>query len=239
MAGRISYYGNIVKDGLVLDLDAAKRDSYPGTGTAWNDISGFQNNGVLTNGPTFNSDKTGSIVFDGTNDYAPLSSHIPITNIFTINVWCSFNELGFIGPSYTKRKTLISYDYSYLPNRGFCFIGSANNGSDFFISLGNDQKAAVSTTGYITLNTPMMLTVVVNANNSLIKLYKNGSEVNYVTQTDANIILSYTTLPNIGVMLPFGQNFMNGGIYNINIYNRALSTAEVLQNYNATKGRYL
>ncbi len=33
MAGRIAYYGNIVKDGLVLDLDAAKKDSYPGSGT--------------------------------------------------------------------------------------------------------------------------------------------------------------------------------------------------------------
>ena len=69
MAGRIAYYGNIVKDGLVLDLDAAKKDSYPGTGTAWNDISGNRNNGTLTNGPTFNSSNGGSIVFDGTNDY--------------------------------------------------------------------------------------------------------------------------------------------------------------------------
>ena len=68
MAGRISYYGNIVKDGLVLDLDAAKRDSYPGVGTAWNDISGFRNNGTLVNGPTYNPTNAGSIVFDGASD---------------------------------------------------------------------------------------------------------------------------------------------------------------------------
>ena len=68
MAGRVAYYGNIVKNGLILDMDAAKRDSYPGTGTAWNDISGFQYNGTLTNGPTFNSSNGGSIVFDGVDD---------------------------------------------------------------------------------------------------------------------------------------------------------------------------
>ena len=54
MSGRISYYGNIVKDGLVLCLDAAKKDSYPRSGTLWNDISGGQRNGTLINGPTFN-----------------------------------------------------------------------------------------------------------------------------------------------------------------------------------------
>jgi hypothetical protein len=229
---------NIVTEGLVLYLDAANTKSYPGSGTTWTDVSKGGNNGTLTNGPTFNSGNGGSIVFDGVNDYVPLSSHIPITNIFTINVWCVFNELGFTGPGFTKRKTLISYDYPYAANRGFCFIGSANNGSDFFISLGQDQKFTSSTTGYVTLNTPIMLTAVANAGNSLMKLYKNGSEVNYNVQADANINLSYTSLPNIGVMLPSGQNFMNGGIYNINIYNRALTAQEVLQNYNATKTRF-
>ena len=61
MAGRIAYYGGIVTNGLVLDLDAAKKDSYPGTGTSWRNIAGNSNNGTLTNGPTFNSNNGGSI----------------------------------------------------------------------------------------------------------------------------------------------------------------------------------
>jgi hypothetical protein len=60
---------NIVTDGLVLYLDAANQKSYPGTGTTWNDLSGNGNNGTLVNGPTFNSDNNGSIVFDGVDDY--------------------------------------------------------------------------------------------------------------------------------------------------------------------------
>ena len=65
--------GKIVTNGLVLSLDAADRNSYPGTGTTWRDMSGNGNNGTLTDGPTFNSNNGGSIVFDGTNDYVALT----------------------------------------------------------------------------------------------------------------------------------------------------------------------
>jgi len=61
--------GEIVTNGLVLALDAANVKSYPGSGTAWADKSGLNNNTTLTNGPTFNSGKGGYIVFDGQNDY--------------------------------------------------------------------------------------------------------------------------------------------------------------------------
>ena len=89
MAGRIAYYGNIVKDGLVFCLDAAKVDSYPGAGTAWNDISGFQRNGVLTNGPSYNSDNRGSIVLDGSNDFVTFGNvaALNFTTAFSIGCW--------------------------------------------------------------------------------------------------------------------------------------------------------
>jgi hypothetical protein len=119
-------------------------------------------------------------------------------------------------------------------------VGTANNGTDFFISFGTDQKYASSTTGYISLNTPMMLTVVANAGNELIRLYKNDTEVNYVGRTDANLPVFYNTLPAIGwwPQISFQRNYMNGLIYNIVVYNRALTASEILQNYNATKSRF-
>jgi len=46
----LAYGGAIVRDGLVLALDAADRNSYPGTGTTWYDLSGNGNNGTLNNG---------------------------------------------------------------------------------------------------------------------------------------------------------------------------------------------
>ena len=87
-------FGNgprIVTNGLVLSLDAADRNSYPGSGTTWRDMSGNGNNGTLTNGPTFSSANGGSIVFDGTNDYAT-TNYIPLfVNDFCISFWVKFN----------------------------------------------------------------------------------------------------------------------------------------------------
>ena len=232
MAGRIAYYGNIVKDGLVLNLDAAKVDSYPGSGTTWRDISGFQNNGTLTNGPTFNSDNYGSILLDGSNDYITTTSIISLSNTFTVNAWVKVTSLS---PNSSTRRTIITNDYPYLANRGFFFSASGNNGSDFFISLGNDQKIAVTTTGVIIANTICMLTARVNGTDP-IRLYKNGVETSYAVQNDGNVALTYlgpTVFGIRGANDPFA-----GNMYNIQIYNRALSATEVLQNYNATKGRY-
>ena len=59
---------DIIEDGLVFCLDAANINSYPKTGTTTSDLAGA-NDGTLTNGPTFDSDNRGGIVFDGSNDY--------------------------------------------------------------------------------------------------------------------------------------------------------------------------
>jgi hypothetical protein len=91
MATRYNYTGGIVTNGLVLNLDAAKVDSYPGTGTTWRDISGNNNNGTLTNGPTLTgSGKNLAITFDGTNDYTEILDNSIIdfgTSDFTSNIW--------------------------------------------------------------------------------------------------------------------------------------------------------
>ena len=63
----MNYGPKITTNGLVLCVDAADKNSYPGSGTAWNDIGGQGYTGTLTNGPTFNSSNNGSIVFDGTD----------------------------------------------------------------------------------------------------------------------------------------------------------------------------
>jgi hypothetical protein len=220
MAGRVAYYGNIVKDGLILDLDAAKRGSYPGTGTTWNDISGFQYNGTLTNGPTFNSSNGGSIVFDGVDDTCKINSNVNITpglGNFTLDLW--INPVTFNTP--------FSPIYVTALSNGL-WIGT--NNTNFVIrayAISNLLTYAVLPT----LNT--WTNVIISRNSTTFFLYYNGVQVSTSTAT---------------------QNFVQGDIYlasdnggtltNIKIsstkyYNRALSSTEVLQNYNATKGRYI
>ena len=52
----LAHSPRIITDGLVLCLDAGNTKSYPGSGTAWSDLSGQGNNGTLTNGPTYSSE---------------------------------------------------------------------------------------------------------------------------------------------------------------------------------------
>ncbi len=82
---------NIITNGLILELDAANRKSYPGSGTTWTDLSGNGNTGTLTNGPTFSSANGGSIVFDGVDDYVNCgnasSLNFERTNSFSFCFW--------------------------------------------------------------------------------------------------------------------------------------------------------
>src|SRR6056300_55844 len=69
MATRYNYTGGIVTDGLVLHLDAAKRDSYPGSGTTWYDLSGNGAHSITQTTPTHTFDgKQSYFSFDGTDD---------------------------------------------------------------------------------------------------------------------------------------------------------------------------
>ena len=64
---------DIVDDGLVFAIDAGSARSYPGSGTAVNDLVST-NNGALVNGVGYNSANGGSFTFDGTDDYINLST---------------------------------------------------------------------------------------------------------------------------------------------------------------------
>jgi hypothetical protein len=82
-------YENIVTDGLVMNLDAGFVGSYPTTASTWYDISGNNNSGSLTNGPTFNPANSGSIVFDGADDFVSIIE----TNLtdWSVSAWFKYN----------------------------------------------------------------------------------------------------------------------------------------------------
>jgi hypothetical protein len=224
MAGRVAYYGNIVKDGLVLDLDAAKRDSYPGSGTAWNDVSGFQNNGTLVNGPTFNPNDGGSIVLDGVDDFisgSTLTNLLKGNTTFTLTVWIYPTNLS--DATYT---TLVD-----TPNPRQLCLWMGTNGNGQYFGLGGSSNAYLTNFNWEN-NKWQMVTIIANPSNG--QVVKNNYQVS-------------ETIGNNGIFtqqLTFGNNPSGGGVnmqgrYGaIQFYNRALSATEVTQNYNALKGRY-
>jgi hypothetical protein len=86
----------IVTNGLILNIDAGNMASYPGTGTAWTDLSGLNNTVTLVNGTTYSSANGGTMVFDGVNDYGvgAYNSNLDLsTNNFTLEGW--FNSTSF------------------------------------------------------------------------------------------------------------------------------------------------
>jgi len=236
MAGRVAYYGNIVKDGLILDMDAAKRDSYPGTGTTWNDISGFQTNGTLTNGPTFNSANGGSIVFDGVDDYVGRNTSINTGQNFSVFAWVKPGAINV-------RNGIVGNSYPYNSLVGWYFATATNYGgtlNTFFISIGGDNAYRTANNNSIILNTWNYMGGTVTNGGQDIKLYVNGIETGYGGGTLSSNTVAYTT-PEFYVGRRHSANpeSFNGSIAYTQIYNRALSSTEVLQNYNATKGRYI
>jgi hypothetical protein len=219
MATNYNYFGGIVTNGLVLNLDAAKVASYSGTGTSWNDISGNNNNGTLTNGPTFSGiGKQASIVFDGVDDLIKINNGngINIGNIFTTFVWVKFNSYNTV--------LLGSNDFA---DSGYpLYVENANN---LYIAAGSIFTGI--TTANLSTNQWFYLTVV--RNNTSIIWYKNGINIGTATlgSSSSNILKSVGDYNNRGFPL-------NGNIASTQIYNRALSADEVSQNFNALRGRY-
>ena len=97
----------IVTSGLVLCLDAANRKSYPGTGTAWTDLSGRGNNGTLTNmdGTNFNSANGGSLTFDGSNEFVNCGT-INLQQNFSLEIW-AYHTLKSFDKNHTNLDDLI------------------------------------------------------------------------------------------------------------------------------------
>lgn len=92
-----NYSPKIVTDGLVLYLDAANTKSYVSGSTIWNDLSRNNFNGSLINTPTFNSQNSGSILFDGVDEYVNLGVvDIGITRDFTISFWANITKNGVV-----------------------------------------------------------------------------------------------------------------------------------------------
>jgi hypothetical protein len=222
-------YPNIVMPGLVLNLDAGITQSYPGSGTTWSDINGLgpNNNGTLTNGPTFSSDGGGSIVFDGSNDYVRFSSSSSINvNTFT---WSAFVNGVY---SNTPGFFFIGNDIGQSISPYKIFIGVQNNNGIYRLRVNYNNVATVNL-GSLINNT--LYNLVITYNGSVTNMYVNGESIGSSTAMSGT--LNSKTYLYVATTQGIFE-FFNGTIHNTLFYNRALSATEVLQNYNAQKGRF-
>jgi hypothetical protein len=226
----------IVTDGLVLYLDAANTKSYPGSGTIWTDLSSGGNVGSFVGSPTFNSSNLGNIAFDGT-DYVNFGTRVTDSvrggSFFTISYWIKKNGSGL--------DSMVG-SWFHATRNGF-FIEWATDGNIYFgNSLGvgavNNNITPLSyTNNWYYLVGVFDGTQSTNANKG--KIYVNG-QLSSLTMAGLNTTtVSSTSTINfwVGSLEGYG-GYTNGNIASVQLYNRALSSQEVLQNYNATKSRF-
>jgi hypothetical protein len=210
----------VVTDGLVLYLDAANQQSYVSGSTTWKDVSGNNNSGSLINGPTFSSADGGSIVFDGVNDYIASSYNgITGTNPRTFSIWFKPNNL--------QNRNLLGYGTENNKNMWDIFLYNGNVGVHLY---GTVAEAGTPYTVGVWQNITFTYT------HPTIKSYMNGVYKNLYTDPTINTGTNYPLTIAKGTFAPY--YYFNGNISTTQIYNRGLSDAEVLQNYNATKTRF-
>ena len=210
---------SVVSSGLILYLDAGNVASYPGTGTLWTDLSDSGNNGTLTSGPTYSSANGGSIVFDGVNDAIVLPTITP-TPTATFNAWI------YINGTHANYGAIFS---NWGDGGNAYFIGTPPNATTIDVYINGVLRYTIAA---LTANTWNMLTISHSASTAV--AYINGVQTN----TAASTLTSTSNVSSIGFDTSRNNYPFKGNISQALIYNRALSAAEVTQNYDAVKGRY-
>ena len=225
----LSISNDIITNGLILHLDAGNTNSYTGNVNTWYDISGYGNNGNIL-GATFDNN-TKSMVFDGIND--KITGNIGTLNApFTVSYIGKFNTIpstyeyfGSIGDRGNNTMMSISRVRNADTYGGYLYVfqGNLSYGIVYDINL-NSYDWQYITAVFIT--TPPYVLV-----------YKNGVQGNIIYNNFTGTINTNGTY-RIGTW-ESNTWWLNGNIAKNYVYNRALSSNEILFNYNVLKNRYL
>jgi hypothetical protein len=216
---------NVVTDGLVLALDAANPISYVSGSTTWNDLSGNGFNGTLVATPSYSLANNGNIVFNGTSNYVTFNNlttptlGLTSSNGASISCWLKLNARsiynGVVAIYTTGNSEAFGWDL-------------ANNNNIRIWKNSNVRDTAISIVPYSNIWTHYVFV----SNSTNVIFYINGYQT-YTTSITGNIVDNGT--------LTFGANWdgtFQGNSSTLQIHNRALSSSEIQQNYNALKSRF-
>jgi hypothetical protein len=217
----LKHHPRVVTNGLVFYVDAANTRSYSGSGiTVTGLIGGI--GGSLVNGVGFSSLNNGTFVFDGTNDYMDCGYNSNINNATQLTIECWYRS------SNISKEGIIFGTNSYFPAYGYHMeIYQSKLLFQVFPSTSTVQSS-------ITLSNNIWYHLVGTYNSGAINLYVNG-----ITGGSGNYTYSASSENLILGRYYAGTLSLEGQLSNVKFYNRALTQQEILQNYNATKKRYL
>ena len=226
-----SHYGpRTITNGLVLALDAGNPKSYPGSGTAWTDLSGT--NHLTLSDVSYVSGSIPYFDFNGTTSYAynfSANSVLNTGNVATVMVW--------IYPATTQPD--VNYSGMFSLGTKDCVLGTGNGESLLFSMQSNRTLTMAKWCD------DSDSTIAPTANTwSMVSLVKNGASTRFgINATTFNNSPDTGTQNFAGTNLTVGctdnpGRYYQGRIGTIYLFNRALSDAEIQQNFNATRSRY-
>ena len=224
---RVSPVLNIVTTGLVMHVDAGNPASYSGSGSTWNDLTGTVTAGTLQNSPTYSATSGGgSFAFNGSNQYATFPNSTALNNqAYTIEAWFRPNVLSHSGFLFEKGSVNTQYSL-FLENNGYIY-----HRTNPLADLNVVTASFLNTTSWF----QMVATFVTGTGQ---RLYVNGAQI--ASNSTAGTVGTNANGMSIGAYGGVSGNayFWNGSIAICRIYSRAISLAEVQQNYNEQKVRF-
>ena len=236
---------SIITNGLVFYQDAANKQTYPGSGTNSYDISSQNNNGTFINNTGFSTDNGGAFVFDGTDDrincgingLRPNESTLN-ANGFTIivNVKTDDSSLvfqGIFGTDGVNQSTYYGLEASLAGSSNKRWVMAKLDGT----GQGSQDRRTATCPANINDNQWYHVAFnFVNSSNSSYLIYVDGVVQEMTTSgTGGSVGYSGTSVSAIGAVRTFDWD---GSIARVLCYNRTLSAAEILQDYNAVKSRF-
>jgi hypothetical protein len=217
---------NIVTSGSVFNVDASLIMSYPRTNSVWYDISGNAINGTLINGPTF--DSVGAISFDGASDKVECS----VSSLLNISSTISLEIMMYPTSLNQNSGVLCKWTSGGDTNNSYLFYlgqDAANSRYGFGVYQSNNTYRLLLPTTSYSINT--WTHIVCTADGSTMRIYKNGV-VDSSTQTYDGTIKTSTKKLVVGTLREEDNTYNYAGkIAFARVYNRALTQAEVTQNY--------
>jgi|688.fasta_scaffold215352_1 hypothetical protein len=227
-----SFHGNpipIVINGLILYYDVGNPRSYPGSGTTLTDLSVNKFNGTLTNGVAYDSSDGGSLVYDGVNDYVTANSELdPIAYGLFANINSSWTVSSWFSPDITNTNLGI------IAGKGT----SLTNGTFLLYAEGSNLRARLRGGTILDITTSLtasMHEAAITWDGTTAKAYYDGAYIADINiGSAAKNLISFT----IGEINDISTSRYKGKVSQTKVYNRALSSTEVQQNYDAIKHRY-
>jgi hypothetical protein len=220
-----SYGPSIVKNGMVMCLDAANRKSFVSGSSTWFDLTGNNNNGTLTNGPTYTSSFSGAIVFDGSNDHVVIQDKNVFdfgTGDFAVCAWMYFRTFSGSPTIFLAR------NYFTGNNGALLYSDTAGRISVYTTSTFSESNASLSINQWH---------YIVWTRISGISYIYNNTVLRDSRAFTFNLLVNNSVV--YGLDTQYNSDPLNGYIASAKVYSgKGLTSSEVIQNYNATKGRF-